>query len=76
MDENGRIQANEMGESYVNATLTYKGTEYFEYFKITVPVELDKLSLDKSKIMLLPASDISAAIVRVVVKTGNHKDKF
>jgi len=53
VNESGLVQANETGDSYVNATLTYKGTEYFEYFKITVPVELDELSLDKSKAMLL-----------------------
>ena len=29
VDESGLVQANEMGDDYVNATLTYKGIEYF-----------------------------------------------
>lgn len=56
VNESGLVQVNEMGESYASATLIYKGTEYFEYFeyfKITVPVELEGLSLDKGKAMLL-----------------------
>lgn len=56
VDGSGFIQANEMGESYVNATLIYKGTEYFEYFeyfKITVPIQMNALSLDQEKGLLL-----------------------
>jgi hypothetical protein len=53
VSKSGLVQANEMGDSYVNATLTYKGTEYFEYFKISVPMDLDEMSLDKNKTMLL-----------------------
>lgn len=53
VNESGLVQANEMGETYVNATLTYKGIKYFEYFKVTVPVNLDSLSLNKEKGLLL-----------------------
>lgn len=53
VNESGLVQANKMGDTYVNATLTYKGIEYFEYFKVTVPVNLDSLSLNKEKGLLL-----------------------
>ncbi len=71
--ESGLIQANEMGESYVNATLTYKGTEYFEYFKITVPVELDELLLDKSKAMLLIGQEDILTTEASVELPNNHQ---
>lgn len=66
VDGSGQVQANEMGESYVSATLKYKGTEYFEYFKIIVPVEMDTLSLDKGKVlMLVGQSDVLTAFPSV-----------
>jgi hypothetical protein len=73
VNESGLVQANKMGDSYVNATLTYKGTEYFEYFKITVPVELDKLSLDKSKIMLLVGQQDMLTAETSVELPNNHQ---
>ena len=73
VNENGLVQANEMGESYVSATLTYKGIEYFEYFKVTVPVELDELLLDKSKVMLLVGQQDELTAKTSVKLPDNHK---
>ena len=73
VDESGLVQANEMGESYVSATLTYKGIEYFEYFKVTVPVELDELLLDKSKVMLLVGQQDELTAKTSVKLPDNHK---
>lgn len=73
VDESGLVQANEMGESYVSATLTYKGTEYFEYFKVTVPVKLDELSLNTSKAMLLVGQQDILAAKTSVELPDNYK---
>lgn len=73
VDESGLVQANEMGDDYVNATLTYKGIEYFEYFKVTVPVELDELSLNKGKAMLLVGQQDMLSAKTSIELPDNHK---
>lgn len=73
VNESGLVQANETGNTYVNATLTDKGIEYFEHFKVTVPVELDELSLDKSKTMLLVGQSDSLTASPSVELPSNEK---